>query len=242
MDENNVILNLKNIRFSYLNGPTVLDGLDFTLKKGEKIGLVGHNGSGKTTFLHVVMGILKASSGELRIFGNRIRTEKDFATVRQKIGFLFQNPDDQLFSPTVLEDVAFGPLNLGKSPQEARDASIKILRELNLEGFEDRVTYKLSGGEKKLVALATVLVMEPEVLLLDEPTTALDELTRERIIGILNGLDISLIIVSHEFDFLAETTGKISVIRDGRIAGGDDSDIRHSHFHKHPIGKHHGHE
>jgi cobalt/nickel transport system ATP-binding protein len=153
------------------------------------------------------------------------------------MGFLFQNADDQLFSPTVLEDVAFGPLNLGKKPKEARDMSLEILRELKLEGFGDRVTHRLSGGEKKLVALATVLVMKPEVLLLDEPTTGLDEDTSIRIIDILNNLDISYVIVSHEYDFLARTTRHIYSMRGGGIRYDGSSEDLHSHYHSHPHGK-----
>jgi cobalt/nickel transport system ATP-binding protein len=239
MDNDNIIIELKAISFSYPHsGRSVLDRLDFRMEKGAKIGLVGHNGSGKTSFLHIIMGLLHASSGVVQVFGKPVHTETDFYAVRQKIGLLFQNADDQLFSPTVLEDVAFGPLNLGKTPEEARDLSQKILEELKLKGFEDRITYKLSGGEKKLVALATVLVMQPEVLLLDEPTTGLDESTRERIINILNNLDISYIIVSHEYDFLAATTRNIYSMQEGRILYNGDSSALHSHYHRHPMGGH----
>jgi len=235
---------MKNVCFSYSDRRrSVLDHINFELGKGEKIGLIGHNGSGKTTLLHIIMGLLPVSSGTMRVFGESVKTEKDFYAVRQKIGLLFQNADDQLFSPTVLEDVAFGPLNLGKTPQEAIEMSEKTLAELNLKGFENRVTHKLSGGEKKLVSLATVLVMQPEVLLLDEPTTGLDESTRERIIAALNRLDISCIIVSHEYDFLARTTRVIYSMKDGRIEYNGDAAALHTHSHSHSMGKHpHVHE
>ncbi len=235
---------MEDVCFSYPGSPRkVLDHIRFELKKGEKTGLIGHNGSGKTSLLHLIMGLLPMSSGRMRIFGEPVKNEKDFYTVRQKIGLLFQNADDQLFSPTVLEDVAFGPLNLGKSPQEAREMSEKTLAELNLKGFENRVTHKLSGGEKKLVSLAAVLVMQPEVLLLDEPTTGLDESTRERIIAVLNGLDISCIIVSHEYDFLAQTTRVIYSMKEGRIEYNGDAAALHTHYHSHTAGKYpHAHE
>lgn len=236
MDKTDLIIGLEDLSFAYPGGPPILDCLNFSLEKGEKAGLVGPNGSGKTTFLHIIMGILKATSGTVRIFGESVETEKDFAEIRPRMGFLFQNPDDQLFSPTVLEDVAFGPLNLGKNPAEARRMSEDMLKKLGLRGFEDRITYKLSGGEKKLVALATVLVMEPDVLLLDEPTTALDESTRERIVGILNGLGIGYLIVSHEYEFLAATTQTVYGMRDGRIVS-EGAEVPHSHFHWHPIEK-----
>ena len=237
MGENSVIIQLENIVFSYAGGKPVLDGLCFTLQEGTKLGLIGHNGSGKTTMLHIIMGLLKPSSGTIRAFGKPIETKKDFLDVRRKIGFLFQDADDQLFCPTVLEDIAFGPLNLGKSPTEARKMAMETLERLNLKGFEERVTHKLSGGEKKLVALATVLVMEPKALILDEPTTGLDEDTNIRIITLLNQLDISYVIVSHEYDFLAQTTREIYGIHDGRISYRGDSNTLHSHYHKHLMGK-----
>lgn len=237
MGENSVIIQLENIVFSYAGGKPVLDGLCFTFEEGTKLGLIGHNGSGKTTMLHIIMGLLKPSSGTIRAFGKPIETKKDFLDVRRKIGFLFQDADDQLFCPTVLEDIAFGPLNLGKSPTEARKMAMETLERLNLKGFEERVTHKLSGGEKKLVALATVLVMEPKALILDEPTTGLDEDTNIRIITLLNQLDISYVIVSHEYDFLAQTTREIYDIHDGRISYRGDSNTLHSHYHKHLMGK-----
>ena len=237
MGENSVIIQLENIVFSYAGCKPVLDDLCFTLEEGAKLGLIGHNGSGKTTMLHIIMGLLKPSSGTIRAFGKPIETKKDFLDVRRKIGFLFQDADDQLFCPTVLEDIAFGPLNLGKSPTEARKMAMETLERLNLKGFEERVTHKLSGGEKKLVALATVLVMQPKALLLDEPTTGLDEDTNIRIIALLNSLDIGYIIVSHEYDFLARTTRDIYGVQNGQIVYNGDSSALHSHYHKHPIGK-----
>jgi cobalt/nickel transport system ATP-binding protein len=165
-----------------------------------------------------------------------VRVEKDFASVRQRIGLLFQDADDQLFSPTVLEDVAFGPLNLGKTKEEAKTIAQKTLRSLGLAGFEDRVTHKLSGGEKRLVSLATVLAMEPAVLLLDEPTTGLDETTERRLVEILKGLDLSYLLVSHNMDFLVETTSGISCMRGGKVLL-DDESIPHTHVHVHRHGR-----
>lgn len=242
MDQHPVILELDKIGFSYPNGHVVLKDADFPLKTGQKIGLVGHNGSGKSTFLHILVGLLKPDTGTIRFLGNPVQTEKDYRRIREKIGLVFQHADDQLFCPTVLEDISFGLLNQGLGPDSARDASIKLLEDLDLKGFEDRITYRLSGGEKRLVALATVLVMQPEVLLLDEPFTGLDESTRERIIDILTHLDISYIIVSHEYDTLARTTNDIFSMDKGGIIYNGDSDILHSHFHQHPGGRvHHGH-
>jgi cobalt/nickel transport system ATP-binding protein len=148
---------------------------------------------------------LRPQAGRIVIFGQEVKKEKDFVDVRQKVGLLFQNADDQLFCPTVLEDVAFGPLNQGKPPTEAIRIARETIERLGLKGFEDRVTYKLSGGEKKLVSLATVLAMQPRLLLLDEPTAGLDEKTKERLIHILRNLEITLMVVSHENHFLENT-------------------------------------
>ncbi|MFC1885296.1 energy-coupling factor ABC transporter ATP-binding protein [Thermodesulfobacteriota bacterium] len=237
MDKNDVIIKMEGIDFSYSSGRQALDKVDFELAKGQRIGLIGPNGSGKTTLLQIIMGLLSPSSGAIKLFGRHADTEENFRKAREKIGFLFQNADDQLFSPTVIEDVAFGPLNQGRTPEEAEEMSLKTLDELNLKGFEDRVTHRLSGGEKKLIALATVLVMAPQVLLLDEPTTGLDEKTVIRIIEILKDLEISYIIVSHEYDFLAQTTRQIYSMQKGKIFFDGDSSNLHSHYHRHPGGK-----
>lgn len=236
MGRNNLIINLKDISFSYSTGKTVLDHLSFQLHQGDRIGLVGPNGSGKTTLFHVILGLLRPSSGIIELFGRPANGEKDFRAVRKRIGLLFQDPDDQLFSPTVLEDVAFGPLNLGKSPEEARDIALETLAGLDLSGFEDRITYKLSGGEKRLVSLATVLAMDPEVLLLDEPTNGLDEETEEKITGILKGLKLSCIFISHNLDFLSETMDTIYVMAKGKIFSDEDM-APHQHIHVHKSGR-----
>jgi len=232
---NHLILNLEDISFNYTGGPKVLADLDLQFFKGDRIGLMGPNGSGKTTLFQIIMGLLKPSSGSIEIYNYPCKTEKDFISVRKKIGLLFQDADDQLFSPTVLEDVAFGPLNLGKSRDEAMEISFNTLNFLGLSGFEDRITYKLSGGEKKLVSLATVLAMEPEVLLLDEPTSGLDEKTKATLKNVLSGLDLSYIIISHEIDFLAEITDHIYTMENGKILF-DQEVHAHEHVHAHPHG------
>ena len=235
MDKNNLLINLEGISFKYPGGPPVLNTLDFRLHRGDRIGLIAPNGSGKTTLLHIIMGLLKPLTGNLEIFGRPAREEKDFAAVRQRIGLLFQDADDQLFSPTVLEDVAFGPLNLGKSKKEAIQIAQKTLAFLGLQGFENRITFKLSGGEKRLVSMATVLSMEPEVLLLDEPITGLDRKTKAKLTEILTGIDLSYILVSHDFDFLAETADAIYTMKEGKILL-DQALHLHEHVHAHEHG------
>ncbi|AFM25867.1 energy-coupling factor ABC transporter ATP-binding protein [Desulfomonile tiedjei] len=210
------MIRLRDIRFRY-DTRYVLDGVTFSLNPGDRVGLVGPNGSGKTTLCHIIMGLAFPESGIVEIFGKQRTSESDFAEIRGRIGFLFQDADDQLFCPTVLEDVAFGPLNMGKSPEEAKRIVRETLRTLKLEGFEERITYKLSGGEKRLVSLATVLAMEPEVLILDEPTSGLDEETTERIIEVLHDLNLSYIVISHDRDFVQKTTNSLLKISRGNL-------------------------
>ena len=238
------LVELKSVTFDYPgSGKEVLHHVDLVFETGRRIGLYGPNGSGKTTLLHIIMGLVPPDSGEVLFKGRALREEKDFRELRRSIGLLLQNADDQLFNPTVLDDVAFGPLNLGLTPAEARDRAVETLEFLGLFGFEDRLTHKLSGGEKKLVSLAAILAMRPEALFLDEPTNGLDPETRERIINILNGLDASLIIISHDWDFLDQTTKDYLTIKKGRLMTHAPF-VEHLHAHSHPLGDlpHHHHK
>lgn len=210
------IIKLRNICFQY-DGRVVLDGVNLDIYEGDRIGLIGPNGSGKTTLLYIIMGLLKPDSGTIEIFGKLREKEKDFVEVRQKIGLLFQDSDSQLFCPTVKEDIAFGPLNLGKTKEEALKIVKKTCEILGLEGFEDRVTYKLSGGEKRLVALATVIAMNPVCYLLDEPSTGLDEKTTQRVLQYLTGNANTYLVVSHDKDFIKKVADKIYVLENGKI-------------------------
>lgn len=210
------IIRLKNISFSYDNR-NILNSLNLEIYEGDRIGLIGPNGSGKTTLLHIIMGLLKPQGGTVEIFGKTRAKEKDFIEVRQKIGFLFQDSDNQLFCPTVKEDIAFGPLNLGKTKEEAMQIVKETCKILGLEDFEDRVTFKLSGGEKRLVALATVIAMKPVCFLLDEPSAGLDENTTERILSYLKSNTKTFIVVSHDKDFLTKAAEKIFLLKDGQI-------------------------
>jgi cobalt/nickel transport system ATP-binding protein len=236
MDTSLAPIELEDIHFAYQPDRPVFDGAAFRLQGSEKVGLIGPNGSGKSTFLHIIMGLLRPSSGTVRLFGKPARSEADFQQARTRIGFVFQNADDQLFSPTVLEDVAFGLLNLGVKPAEARRRAFETLRGLELEGFGDRITHRLSGGEKRMVALATVLAMNPDVLLLDEPNSGLDEKTYERLVQVLRDLPIGCVIVSHEYDFLARTTKSIYAVQEGKILFNGESSALHSHLHVHSGG------
>lgn len=210
---------LSDIRFSYAAGRApVLDGVSLRLDAGERLALVGDNGAGKSTLLSIMVGLLKPAAGTVEAFGRACVTEADFAEIRPRAGLVFQDPDDQLFCPTVAEDVAFGPLNTGASRAEARRIVAETLDGLGLSGFEDRVTHHLSGGEKRLVSLAAVLAMKPEVLLLDEPTNALDAKARARLIEVLSGLPQAMVIVSHDAEVREALATRAVALADGRVA------------------------
>jgi len=214
---NDILIQTRDLAFSYQPDKPVLQSVDFELKKGDRIALTGSNGAGKSTLLHLVVGLLEPASGQIEAFGKPRNKERDFVEVRARAGLLFQDAEDQLFCPTVLEDVAFGPLNLGKSREEARDIVEETLALLGLDGYEERITYRLSGGEKRLVSLATVLAMQPEVLLLDEPTAGLDEDAIEHVVRALNELDVSLLIVSQDHGFLDQVSRRTATLKDGRL-------------------------
>jgi len=211
------MIKLKDISFGYTAQRPVHAHLDFQLEESQKIGLIGPNGSGKTTLFHLIVGLLFPSAGQIEIFGRPRRQERDFWEVRERVGLLFQDPDDQLFCPTVAEDIAFGPLNLGKSRAEVQHIVRRTLQLLDLEHLEDRVTHHLSGGEKRLVSIATVLAMEPDVLLLDEPTAGLAEDMVERVSDILENHVRTCIIISHHRAFLDGNVHEIYQMTDGRI-------------------------
>ena len=211
------LLTLANMTFSYPGRPKLFENLNFSLREGEAIGLLGPNGAGKTSFLRLVMGLERPKEGAILLEGKKVESANEWRTLRCSLGLVLQNSDDQLFSSTVLEDVAFGPLNLGLSRADAKKRAMETLACVGMEGFAMRSIHELSGGEKKLVALASVLSMRPKALLLDEPTTFLDEASRKRIADLLPGLGLTRIVVSHDMDFLARTVTRLVTIRDGGI-------------------------
>jgi len=231
------MIELRNISYTFAQAKSpVLDNLSFVIAD-KRIGIIGANGCGKTTLLHLMVGLLTPDKGELLFDGKIVSTKDNLRALRKEVGFLFQSSDDQLFSPTVIEDVAFGPLNLGFSPQEAKKIAMGTLEDLGLSGFEDRITHRLSGGEKKLVALATILAMRPKILLLDEPTNNLDPKTRSHLIEILQGLDLCQVIISHDWDFLSHTTSILYKIDHGHIHRCEEDHV-HVHRHLHKAGDH----
>jgi cobalt/nickel transport system ATP-binding protein len=208
---------LDRVHFGYPPDREVLSECSFRLRRGERIGLTGPIGSGKTTLLRLIVGLGRPTTGLVEVFGCPRTAERDFHEVRRRIGYLFQDSDDQLFCPTVAEDVAFGPLNLGQPRHEVRQVVARILAQLGLGGYEQRITYQLSGGEKRLVALAGVLAMQPDVLLLDEPTSALDEAAAERVMDVLATLPQAMLIVSHDQHRLARIATSCLRLVEGRL-------------------------
>ncbi|MGD9210541.1 MAG: ABC transporter ATP-binding protein [Desulfobacteraceae bacterium] len=237
MENSSPLIHLSGICYSYPGALPVLKDLNLTIYAGQRIGLVAPNGSGKTTLFHVIMGLLKPDKGKIEIFGKEMVQEKNFSEIRQQIGLLFQDSDDQLFCPTVKEDVAFGPLNQGYSKDEAIEITQNTLKTLGLNEYEDRITFKLSGGEKRLVSLATVLAMQPKILLLDEPTTGLDRKTKGRLTEVIQSLSITLVVISHEFDFLSAVAKEVYTLEEGKIET-ERKVFLHSHEHEHAVDKH----
>jgi len=211
------LVRLDNVSFSYAPDRPVLSGCDLHLAPGERVGLIGPTGSGKTTLLALIVGLVRPTSGIIEVLGKVRTREVDFQEIRGPVGLLFQDADDQLFCPTVAEDVAFGPLNLGGGRAEVHRVVADVLGSLGLAGYEERITYKLSGGERRLVALATVLAMRPKVLLLDEPTSGLDEPSADRVTSILAGLPQAMLVVSHDRSFLRRLGSRCLTLCAGQL-------------------------
>jgi len=213
------VIETKGLSFRYPGKEEyILKEVDFALLTKEKICLRGPNGGGKSTFLHLLMGLLKPTKGIILFHGTEIQGQKELRSLHKRVGFVFQDPDDQLFCPTLLEDVAFGPLNLGIPGKEARERSLAILEKLGLAKYASWPSFNLSGGEKQLAALGTVLSMEPELLILDEPTDALDDNSKDILENILLDFNGSVILVSHEKDFADKVTSSSYFLSKGTLS------------------------
>ena len=216
------------------DGAMVLNHVNLTLGAGERLAIVGPNGAGKTTLLRTLVGLQRAEAGQVRLFGTACRTERAFRALRPRIGFLFQDSDDQLFCPTVIEDVAFGPLNLGCTQPEAFARAQEVLAALGIAALAPRVSHRLSGGEKRLVCLAGLLAMKPDVLLLDEPTNGVDTENGRRLRAALHAFPGAMLLVSHDDGFIAELATRAMAIHDGHLSPAEIHTHPHSHTHSHP--------
>lgn len=210
-------IELEHVSFSYPDGRQALHDVSFIISPGEKAALVGPNGAGKSTLLLHLNGILRGD-GNVRVCGVNMDVA-DMAEVRAAVGLVFQDPDDQLFSPTVFEDVAFGPLYMGLPEAELRQRVQRALEAVGMEMMQSRVSHHLSGGEKKRVAIASVLAMQPEILVLDEPTSGLDPRSRRGLINLLRELPQTMLISTHDLHMVQELFPRMLVIDGGRIVG-----------------------
>jgi cobalt/nickel transport system ATP-binding protein len=207
----------EQLSYSYPSGQLALAGVNVRIHRAESVGLVGPNGAGKTTLFLCLSGVLPFAAGSIQVGGLDLGVPAQRRLVPQKLGILFQQSDDQLFNATVFDDVAFGPLNLGLGEGEVRRRVKEALCQVGLEGFEERVPFHLSGGEKRRVALAGILAMQPDVLLLDEPSMHLDPRGRRELIELVNRLANTKVIASHDLEFILATTRRAIIIDRGRI-------------------------
>jgi cobalt/nickel transport system ATP-binding protein len=210
------IVEIEDLYFEYSDGQQALKGVCLTIHRGEQVALIGPNGAGKSTLLLHLNGILRGGRGRVKIFGLPVEG-RNLKLIRRKVGLVFQNPDDQLFSPTVFDDVAFGPLNMGLQQQEVHRRVAQALEWVGLPGYERRSPHHLSLGERKRVALATVLSMSPELLVLDEPTGNLDPRSKWSLIRLLQRLPMSKIIASHDLELVAAVCWRAVLMDAGKI-------------------------
>jgi cobalt/nickel transport system ATP-binding protein len=203
--------------FKYGDGRAALDNLSLSVEPGERLGIIGPSGAGKSTFLLHLNGVLLPAAGSVRIDGQQVE-RWNLMDIRRRVGIVFQNPDDQLFTPTVEEDVAFGPLNMGCSVEEARERVSVALTQMRLEGYEKRSTHELSFGETRRVALATVLAMRPKLIGFDEPFANLDPAMVEQLVGLIRGLDATVILISQEILPAIAVSDRLAIFHRGRVA------------------------
>ncbi len=217
------IIKIRNLHYSYPEGTKALKGINLDIVQGESVGLIGPNGAGKSTLLLHLNGVLKSTQGSVEVLGMKTE-EKNLVGIRKKVAIVFQDPDNQLFMPTVFDDVAFGPLNAGDSKEKVRGKVSKALKEVEMEEYGERCPHHLSFGEKKKIALATVLSMEPEILILDEPSSNLDPRARRHLIELLKNFNLTKIISGHDLELILEICPRVVLLDEGRVMV--DGDVR----------------
>ena len=235
------MLEFKNVSFAYEKDRPVLKDISFTIAEGEAVGLIGSNGAGKSTLLKALAGLITCR-GEIKAAGLPMCRE-NLPEIRRRLGFVLQDCDDQLFMPTVLEDMMFAPLNYGFSKEDAETKADAALKRLELTELKHRHNHKLSGGEKRMAAIATILAMEPRALIVDEPTIALDPQNRRAVINTLNSIECTRLIASHDLDMILDTCDRVILLFDGKIAADgktadilNDKELLESHRMELPLG------
>ena len=220
------IIRVEHVSFAYSDSQPALIDLSLVVDSGEKVALVGPNGAGKSTLLLHLNGTLRPNNGSRVQVGGLEVAAKTLRAVRAKVGLVFQDPDDQLFSPTVFEDVAFGPLHMGLPEAEVRERVARAMAAVGMVGYEDRMPHHLSLGERKRIAIATVLAMEPQILVLDEPSAGLDPRARRRLIRLLQGLPQTMLVASHDMRLVWDLCPRTAILDDGRlVADGPTEDL-----------------
>lgn len=220
-----IAISIKDLCFKYPDGHLALDAINLEISAGESVGLIGQNGAGKSTLLLHLNGTLRPTAGSITVSGMPVN-DRNVRTIRRKVGMVFQDPDDQLFMPTVSEDISFGLLNLGLSEDQVRQKTNAILKQFGMSAYADKMPHHMSFGEKKKIALAGILVLEPEIIVFDEPTANLDPRSRNEFIELLCGLHQTRIIASHNLEMIAQATQRAVVLNKGRVvADGPAKDI-----------------
>ncbi len=214
-------ISFKDVCYRYPDGHEALKNVSFRISHGEKVALLGLNGAGKSTLLLHTNGLLLPTSGEVNV-GDVPVTSKTLKIVRRTVGLVFQNSDDQLFMPTVEEDVAFGPMNMGLPREEVERRVVSALESVGCIGLRKKSPSHLSGGQKKSVAIATVLSMQPDIMVLDEPTTGLDIVARKQVMDIISGFSHTCLIATHDLDMVREICGRAILVKGGEIAADGD--------------------
>jgi len=217
------MIEFEHVSFAYEKGRSVIEDISFRIEKGEAVGLIGANGAGKSTVMKLLLGLLRGE-GTIRVDGTPV-TKDSLKEIRRKLGFVLQNSDNQMFMPTVYEDMIFGPLNYGLSREAAEARVDAVLARLGLAELKHRYNHKLSGGEKRMAAIATILAMEPEAVLMDEPTAALDPCNRRLVIKVIRELSQTRLITSHDLDMILDTCDRVILLSGGTVAADGPAEV-----------------
>lgn len=216
-----IILSTENLSYKYPDGTQALKNINLSIRQGEKVAIMGPNGAGKSTLFSHFNGLTEPEEGSVIVKGEKITyTKENLLSIRQKVGIVFQNPNDQLFAPTVKEDVAFGPMNLGLSLEEVENRVNESLKMVGMEGYGSKTPHHLSGGQQKRVAIAGIVAMRPEIMILDEPTAGLDPEGVDQVLNILDTLNkegLTIVISSHDVELITEFVDRVILLNDGEI-------------------------
>ena len=217
------MIRFENVSVQYDKSEPVLKDLSFHIQKGEKVGLIGANGAGKTTLMNALLGLLP-HEGTIEVEGIEVE-KQNLPEIRKRLGFVFQNSDNQMFMPTVYEDMSFAPLNYGHSKEQVDRMIDDVLEQLELSELKYRHNHRISGGEKRMAAIATILVMRPHVILMDEPTASLDPYNRRKVIDVMRSFDRMMLVTSHDLDMIVDTCQRVILLSRGRIVADGKTDV-----------------